>query len=68
MHKVNQAKRHLIHSDTSLSEDEKKEKLKAKKIAAAIDLQGILTADQKAKLRTMRNERSNGNVRADRLN
>jgi Spy/CpxP family protein refolding chaperone len=68
LRQTNQAKRDLIESDTSLSENEKKEKLKAVKIAAAIDLQSILTADQKAKLRTMRNEKSEGDLKTDTLN
>jgi hypothetical protein len=42
--------------------------LKAVKIAAAIDLQSILTADQKAKLRTMRNEKSEGDLKTDSSN
>ncbi|MEO5889537.1 MAG: hypothetical protein ABIQ31_04750 [Ferruginibacter sp.] len=59
MRQANQSKKEEIINDGSLTEDQKQEKLKQIKRAAAMNLQGILSDEQKTKLKAMRKEKRN---------
>ena len=67
MKQANQFKKEAILNDTGLTEIEKQEKLKQVKHSAAIDLQSVLTGEQKQKLQKMRRERANSDSGANDL-
>ncbi len=64
MRQGKEVKRALILNDGSLTEDQKQAQLQAIKRSGAVDLQGILTATQKKKMKEMLKERKNGDNNA----
>lgn len=57
MKEANKAKKEAIINDSKLTEDQKKQQLKDLHKAGAKDMQGVLTDEQKAKMKEMKAKR-----------